>query len=105
VGREQEGVVMFTLIDRFNVWFDGLDASPRFGVFMLMMTCSVFLLNLGVTLGNKYAMGIGLIATLPVVTIAVVRAMGRGGKHVWVSHAMMGTISLIVLAVLVMMFF
>lgn len=71
-------------VSRFNRWYDGLAAGPRFSLFMAMMLGSVFLLNLGLTLENaasKYLVSIGLVNTMFVGWIAVIRANGLGGHH------------------------
>ena len=100
------------MFKRFNTWYDGLKEPKRFGFFMLLMCLSVFPLQLGVSMwGTPYSaaatpfMLFGLTTTMLVCCVAVDRALGRGGKHKYVAHGMMGLLAFIVLAVWVLVFF
>lgn len=72
-------------VSRFNSWYDGLAGTPRFLLFLGLMMVSVFSLNLGLNLhdspASKYLISIGLINTLIVGWVAVIRANGLGGPH------------------------
>jgi hypothetical protein len=90
------------MIDRFNAWYDRLQEPWRFLFFIGLMCVSVFPLHIGVNLNSPKLMLFGLITTIGVVCIAIKRAIGKRSKMV--GYAMMGILTLIVLAVGVLLY-
>ncbi len=87
---------LISQMSRFNQWFDGLQEPGRFLLFLVMMVVSVFVLQLGINLGNQVMITIGLVNTSIVTMIAALRATGRGGPHKLIAKCMIGAVFFII---------
>lgn len=81
------------LIDKvglFNRWYDGQREPKRFLLFITVMTLAIVPLQLSITFGSPIMALLGGSLFGVMCFIATLRAIGMGGKHRYVAHAMIG---------------
>lgn len=85
--------MMDRLIDKvglFNRWYDGQREPKRFLLFITVMALAVFPLQMGITFGSPIMVLLGGSLFGVMCFVATLRAIGLGGKHRYIAHAMTG---------------